>query len=186
MLTGQCNTCNSEDCNCVCHICNKNQPKTGSAIIRNTRSRKQNKIDWISCNKCEQWVNPQRSGINKKEITKINQCIKANKAGPFFKCLKCSILPAKTFGINIIQLIRQSPNQCPVNLKQKTISHTPQQQLINQNKFTHHQTNHQWHQQTKTQIGHHHREVTVVTQKTHLHPEKISVCQRTSKTPAQA
>ena len=107
MLTGQCNTCNSEDCNCVCHICNKNQPKTGSAIIRNTRSRKQNKIDWISCSKCGQWVHPQCSGINKKEITKVNKCIKANKAEPIFKYLKCSILSAKTFRIDIIQFIRQ-------------------------------------------------------------------------------
>ena len=82
MLIGKCNTCNSEDCDCVCHICNKNQPETESAIIRNTRSRKQNKIDWISCNKCGQWVHPQCSGINKKEITKINKCIKANKAEP--------------------------------------------------------------------------------------------------------
>ena len=87
MLIGKCNTCNSEDCDCVCHICNKNQPETESAIIRNTRSRKQNKIDWISCNKCGQWVHPQCSGINKKEITKINNCIKANKAEPFLTVL---------------------------------------------------------------------------------------------------
>ena len=90
------------------YICNKNQLETESAIIRNTRSRKQNKIDWISCNKCGQWVHPLCSGINKKEITKINKCIKQNnKAEPFFKCLKCSILSAKTFGIDIIPFIRQ-------------------------------------------------------------------------------
>ena len=106
MATGQYNTCNSEYCNCVCHICNKNQPETESVIIRNTRSRKQNKIDWISCNKCGQRVHPQCSRINKKEITKINKCMKANKAEPFFKCLKCSIVSAKTFGIDIIQFMR--------------------------------------------------------------------------------
>ena len=107
MLTGKYNTCNSEDCNCVCHICNKNQPETESAIIRNTRSRKQNKIDWISCNKCGQWVHPQCSGINKKEINKTNKCFKANKVEPFFKCLNCGILSAKIFGIDIIQFIKQ-------------------------------------------------------------------------------
>ena len=113
MLTGKCNTCNSEECNCACHICNKNQPETKSAVIRNTRSRKQNKIDWISCNKCGQWVHPQYSGINKKEITKINKCIKANKAEPFFKCLKCSILSTKTFGIDILQFIKQTTESVP-------------------------------------------------------------------------
>ena len=77
MLTGKCNTGNSEDYNCVCHICNKNQSETASAIIRNTRSWKQNKIDWISCNKSGQWGHPQPSRINKKKITKINKCIKA-------------------------------------------------------------------------------------------------------------
>ena len=40
--------------------------------------------------KCGQYVHPQCSGINKKDITKINKCIKANKAEPFFKSLKCS------------------------------------------------------------------------------------------------
>ena len=113
MLTGHYNTCNSEDCNWVCHICNKNQSETESAIIRHTRSRKQNKIDWMNCNKCGQWVHPQRSGINKKEITKINKCIKANKAEPFFKCLKCSILSTKTFGIDILQFIKQTTESVP-------------------------------------------------------------------------
>ena len=107
MLTGKYNTCNSEDCNYVFHIIyNKNQSQTESAIIRNTISQKQNKLGWISCNKCGQCVHPQFSGINKKEITKINKCIKVNKAEPFFSCLKCSILSAKTFGIAIIQFIK--------------------------------------------------------------------------------
>ena len=44
-LTGKSSICNSEDCNCVCHICNKNQPETESSIIMNTRSWKQSKID---------------------------------------------------------------------------------------------------------------------------------------------
>ena len=44
-LTGKSNICNSEDWNCVYHICNKNQPETESSIIRNTRSWKQSKID---------------------------------------------------------------------------------------------------------------------------------------------
>ena len=102
LLIGKCSTCNSEDYNCVCDICNKNQPKTESSIVRNTRSQKQNKIDWISCNKCRQRVHPQCSEINKKEISKINKCIKANKVALFFKCAKCSILSAKTFGIDIL------------------------------------------------------------------------------------
>ena len=40
--------------------------------------------------KCGQWVHLQCSEIKKKDITKINKCIKANKAEPFFKSLKCS------------------------------------------------------------------------------------------------
>ena len=93
--------------------CNKNQPETEFSIIRNTtRSQKQNKIDWISCNKCGQWVHSQCLGINIKEITEINKCIIANKAEPFFKCLKWSILATKTFGIktfgvDILQFIKQ-------------------------------------------------------------------------------
>ena len=67
----------------------------------------------MSCNKCGQWVHPQHSGINKKEITKINKCIKANEAEQFFKCLKCSILSAKTFGIDIMQFIRQPTKSVP-------------------------------------------------------------------------
>ena len=77
----------------------------------------------------------------KKEITKINKCIKANKTEPFFKCLNCSTFSVKTFD-NLL-------NYCPVNLKQKTISHTPQQ-LINQIKFIHHK-------HTKTKIIHYHK-----------------------------
>ena len=60
--------------------------------------------------------------INKKEITKINKCIKDNNAEPFFKCLKCSILSAKTFGIDIIQFIRQ-PTKL-VSCKSQRENHT--------------------------------------------------------------
>ena len=57
--------------------------------------------------------------------------------------------------------------------------------------YTHHQTNYQWHHQTKIQINHHSKEVTLVTQKTHMSPENsryqtLTVCQQTLKTPTQA
>ena len=53
------------------------------------------------------------------------------------------------------------------------------------------QTNYQWHKQTKIQIGHHHKQVRLVTQKTDLRSEKgryqtQTVRQRTSKTLTQA
>ena len=85
---------------------------------------------------------------------------------------KCSILSAKTFGLDIIQFIRQLTKS--VSCQSQTENHIshPTKQLINQNKFTHHQTNYQWHQQTETQISYHHNEVALVAQKTHLHPEK--------------
>ena len=149
--------------------------------MRNVRSRKQHKIDWISCNKRGQWVHPQFPEISKKEITKINNCIKNNEAEPFFKRLKCSIVSAKAFGIDILQFIKHPTKSVSCQSQTKTISHTAQQ-MINQIKFIHHQTKYQCHQKSKTQISHYHRELTSVTQKTHLSPEQSSyqtqtVCQ---------
>ena len=166
MLTGQCNTCNTEDCNCVCYICNKNQPETGSAI-RNTRSRKQNKIDWISCNKCGQWVHPQCSAINKKDITKINKCIKANKADPNKATHQISVLSISNRKSYLTPFSNWSIKTNSLFIKLISGISRP------------------------IQIGHHHsREVTLVTQKTTCVQKKAdirqTVCQRTSKTPTQA
>ena len=47
----------------------------------------------------------------------MNKWIKANKAEPFFRSLKCSILWTKTFGIDILQLIKQPT---------KSVSYQPQ------------------------------------------------------------
>ena len=30
----KCSTCNTEDCNCVCYICEENQPKNSSAVSK--------------------------------------------------------------------------------------------------------------------------------------------------------
>ena len=147
--------------------------------MRNTRSRKQNKIDWISCNNCGQcqWVYPYCSGINKKEITKINKWIKAVIKHHNHFSSACAVYSQQKHLVQTSYTVQDNPpNQCPVNLKQKTISHTPQSHKY------------QWHQQTKAQFGHHHKEVKLVTQKTHLSPEKSryqtqTACQQTSKPP---
>ena len=135
MLIQKCSTCNSENCNYVCHICNKNQSETESSIIRNARSRKQNKLDWINCTKCGQWIHPQCSGINKKEISKLNACIKANKAEPFFKFLKCSIFLVKTFAIDILQFIKQPTKS--VSCQSQTENHISHSSTTDQSNQIH-------------------------------------------------
>ena len=78
--------CLSEDCNCVCTICNKHQPEINTPE-KKTRRKKKSQVDWISCNSCRTWVHPICTGSTKK----INKIIKEKKVDYFFKCLKCSI-----------------------------------------------------------------------------------------------
>ena len=68
----------------------------------------------------------------KKEITKISKCIKANKAEPFFKCLKCSIFSAKTFGIDILQSIKQPKLLSCQSQTENHISHSSTTDQSNQ------------------------------------------------------
>ena len=100
----KCSTCNTEDCNCVCYICEDNQPKNSSEVSKKkTRSLK---IDWISCNSCNNWVHPKCSGINKKEFTKIDKIIKSSKTGSnFFKCLKYSFQSATALAVDLTKII---------------------------------------------------------------------------------
>ena len=85
-----CKDCLSEDCNCVCTICNKHQPEI-NIPEKKTRRKKESQVDWINCNSCRKWVHPICTGLTKKENIKINKIIKEKKVDYFFKCLKCSI-----------------------------------------------------------------------------------------------
>ena len=100
----KCSTSNTEDCNCACYICEENQLKNSSALSK--RKTHNLKIDWISCNSCNNWVHPQCSGINRKEFTKTEKIIKSNKTGNnFFKCLKCSSQSATALGVDLTKII---------------------------------------------------------------------------------
>ena len=95
-----CNTCFSEDCLCVCYICNKHQlEKESTTSPRNLRQRKfcPNNVEWISCNTCNNWMHPQCTGLNKKEYNKLKNIniLPKNKPKtkiePFLKCIKCCL-----------------------------------------------------------------------------------------------
>ena len=81
-----CKYCFSEDCNCVCTICNKQQPKINTPV-KKTRRKKGSQEDWISCNLCRKWVPPICTGLTKKENIKISKLIKEKKVDYFFQCL---------------------------------------------------------------------------------------------------
>ena len=126
--------------------------------------------------------------INKKEITKINKCIKDNNAEPFFKCLKCSILSAKTFGIDIMQFIRQPTKSVPC--QSQTENHISHPSITTDQSKQIHSSSDQLSVASADQNSNRPSpQVTLVTQKTHLRPDRYqtqTVCQRASKTPSQA
>ena len=85
-----CKLCLCEDCIRTCAICNKHQPNILSPV-KVTRNKKENHINWISCNACKNWVHPKCSGLTKSENTKIEKLIKEKKIDYYFKCIKCCV-----------------------------------------------------------------------------------------------
>ena len=85
------------------HMRRESTKKLLSSLKEETRSLK---IDWISCNSCNNWVHPQCSGINKKKFTKIDKITKSSKTeNNFFKCLKCSFQSATGLGVDLTKII---------------------------------------------------------------------------------
>ena len=82
-----CKLCLCENCIRTCAICNKHQPNILSPV-KVTRNKKENHINWISCNACKNWMHPKCSGLTKNENTKIEKLIKEKKIDYYFKCIK--------------------------------------------------------------------------------------------------